>query len=220
MMASRSTRWAALAVLVPGFLTGAGGPAGPAAATPTPTARPVPPAPPECRPDRFPADASAAADPVPVSALAGCLRAAGRNAGTAPALRPAEVGVTARTMTVTGLMCPLVPLGDGVCAAGSVVLDDVVVRYDGPARMCLRASRMTIGGPVRIRAERLSGLLLGHLPVTLSTRLLPGVPVPWIQLTDVEAQGVAMTADRVETDEAVLAGEGGCRAGRVSSPTG
>ncbi|MFH8982718.1 hypothetical protein [Streptomyces varsoviensis] len=107
-------------------------------------------------------------------------------------------------MTVTGLLCPLLPLAHGVCRASSVVLDEPVVSYGGDRELCTSARRLTIRGTVRLRAEWLTGRVFGLLPVAFSTRVLPPVPVPYVTLTDVRAVGTALSADDVRGDHVTM----------------
>ncbi|MEV0261338.1 hypothetical protein AB0I49_08330 [Streptomyces sp. NPDC050617] len=231
-MTGTATRWTALAVLVQTSLATAS-PAWPAApppsarapAAPSPAASPEPRAAPAPTPDPAPApdgercrraalprtappeEAPASAREA-ASALAGCLTGGRRPA--VPALGGPVVSLTARTMTVTGLLCPLLPLARGVCRAESVVLDDPVVSYGGDRELCTSARRLTVRGTVRLRAEWLTGRVFGLLPVGFSTRVLPPVPVPYVRLTDVRALGVALSADDVRGDHVTMGTGGEC----------
>ncbi|MEV0276263.1 hypothetical protein AB0I22_07760 [Streptomyces sp. NPDC050610] len=223
-MTGAATRWTALAVLVQTSLATAA-PAWPAAPPPSARAparalartpapepearaapvpatahRPVPDGE-RCRRAALPRTAAPEQAREAASALADCL-----TGGRRPAV-PAHggaVSLTARTMTVTGLLCPLLPLAHGVCRAESVVLDDPLVSYGGGRELCTSARRLTVRGTVRLRAEWLTGRVFGLLPVGFSTRVLPPVPVPYVQLTDVRALGVALSADDIRGDRVTM----------------
>ncbi len=230
-MSGAATRWTALAVLVQTSLATAS-PAWPAAPPPSarapaaPTAAPSPTASPRphaagalpaasapatavrsapdgerCRRAALPRAGTPGSAREAASALASCL-----TGGSRPALprHGGPVSLTARTMTVTGLFCPLLPLAHGVCRASSVVLDDPVVSYGGDHELCTSARRLTVGGTVRLRAEWLTGRLFGLLPLGFSTRVLPPVPLPYVQLTDVRALGTALSADDVRGEDVTM----------------
>lgn len=167
-------------------------PASSARATPPPTpaasqaARDEPP--PSCTPADLPRTAPHA------SAVASAARAVQACLDAAEARDSAPDGayLRARTLTVTGLYCPL-SVADGVCTAERVSLEQVQAGIPGPsgeAGSCTSAHRLTFSGNVRFRASSISGHVFGLLPLTLSTATVPPVPLPYLSLTDVEASGL------------------------------
>ncbi|MFE7121200.1 hypothetical protein ACFU99_37805, partial [Streptomyces sp. NPDC057654] len=226
-----ATRWTALAVLVQTTSLATAAPAWPAApppsarapAAPSPAATPEPRAAPapapaaaqesapdgeRCRRAALPRAPGPASAREAASALADCLT--GGRRPDLPAHGGPGVSLTARTMTVTGLLCPLLPLAHGVCRAESVVLDDPVVSYGGDHELCTSARRLTVRGTVRLRAEWLTGRVFGLLPVGFSTRVLPPVPVPYVRLTGVRALGIALSADGIRGDRVTMGTGGEC----------
>ncbi|MEC4016286.1 hypothetical protein [Streptomyces sp. H27-D2] len=153
-----------------------------------------------------------------MSALAACLTGQARDA-TTPAAETAgikaprlggPVSLTARTMTVTGLLCPALPIAGGVCRADSVSLDSLHLQYTGADHLCVVANRVTARGSVRLSAELLTGRLFGLLPVALSTRALPPIPFPYVRLADVHARGVSLDADDLRGERMTFRAGQGC----------
>lgn len=125
-------------------------------------------------------------------AVVACMSAAVQDSGAA------RDGATLRgaTLTVAGLYCP--PATD-TCQAVSIDLRTPRIRYSGGAgASCMTAERITLSGAVRFRASRLRGRVFGVLPVTLSSRTVPPVPVPYLELEGVVAHGLWTSAGRVE----------------------
>ncbi|WP_223776857.1 hypothetical protein [Streptomyces sp. 135] len=143
-------------------------------------------------------------------ALAGCL------AGAVPSGRTTGSGGTtlrAATLSVTGLYCPP---GADVCRASVIHLSRPRIRYgQGEAASCLAAEELSLTGAVRFRAASLHGRLLGVLPLTVSTRTVPPVPVPFLRLDAVVARGLWVKAGE-GTGSAVTVGpgSGACGAAR------
>ncbi|MEN2423827.1 hypothetical protein AABB02_37680 [Streptomyces rimosus] len=112
-------------------------------------------------------------------------------------------------MTVTGLMCPPTALNDGTCRATSLTVHDLKLRY-GPGGMCATAPRLTASGALRLRADHLRGSIFGVLPITFSTRFLPPFPLPYVELTNVTATGLALAADDVHAPHMTFAAADTC----------
>ncbi|MEU4797524.1 hypothetical protein [Streptomyces sp. NPDC023327] len=139
-------------------------------------------------------------------ALADCLTSA------APGRRTAESGGTtlrAATLSVTGLYCP--PAAD-LCRASSIHLSRARIRHGrGEAASCLVAEEFSLTGTVLFRAAILRGRLLGVLPLTVSTRALPPVPVPFLRLDAVVAHGLwAKAGEAAGTAVTIGPGSGVC----------
>ncbi|ELS58571.1 hypothetical protein [Streptomyces viridochromogenes] len=134
------------------------------------------------------------------SAVASAARAvqACLDTAEAPHSDPDGARLRARTLTVTGLYCPL-SLAEGVCRAERVTLEYVHAGFpgtSGEAGSCTSARRLTFSGDVRFRASAISGHVFGLLPLTLSTATVPPVPLPYLSLTNVEASGLWARARR------------------------
>ncbi|GGU97432.1 hypothetical protein GCM10010211_75910 [Streptomyces albospinus] len=108
-----------------------------------------------------------------------------------------DTSVTARTMKVSGLMCPLSALTGALCHAQSVTLQDAEVAYGSGAGVCLSAPTVVTSGDIRLAAHWITGRLLGLLPVGFSTSVLPPVPIPYAALTDVHIRGLRLRADEI-----------------------
>ncbi|WP_217213450.1 hypothetical protein [Streptomyces sp. AC550_RSS872] len=54
----------------------------------------------------------------------------------------------------------------------------------------MTAERITLAGSVRFRASGVRGRVFGVLPLTLSSRTVPPVPVPYLVLDGVVAHGL------------------------------
>ncbi|MFH8290813.1 hypothetical protein [Streptomyces sp. NPDC018059] len=147
---------------------------------------------------------------VAARALAGCLT------GAVPSGRTTGSGGTtlrAATLSVTGLYCPP---GADVCRASAIHLSRPRIRYgQEEAASCLAADELSLTGGVRFRAASLHGRLLGVLPLTVSTRAVPPVPVPFLRLDAVVARGLWVKAGE-GTGSAVTVGpgSGACGAAR------
>ncbi|MFF8654546.1 hypothetical protein [Streptomyces huasconensis] len=148
-------------------------------------------------------------------ALADCLATAAparRAAGTAG---PGGTTLRAATLSVTGLYCPP---GADTCRASSIHLSGPRIRYgQGEAATCLAAEELSLTGTVLFRAASLHGRLLGVLPLTVATRAVPPVPVPFLRLDAVVAHGLWMKAGQ-GTGTAVTAGPGGAACGAATTP--
>ncbi|WP_190139017.1 hypothetical protein, partial [Streptomyces longispororuber] len=115
----------------------------------------------------------------------------------------------ARTLIVTGLLCVPAPRADGDCRAESLTLHRPFLSY-GPGRLCVTAPRLTAQGPLRLRADRVHGRVLGVLPAAFSTRAVPPVPLPYLRLDDVTARGLTVTADDVRAAPMTIAAGDSC----------
>ncbi|MFV0137544.1 hypothetical protein ACLGIH_30875 [Streptomyces sp. HMX87] len=135
-------------------------------------------------------------------AVAACLP------GVAPAAGDPGTTLRAATLTVTGLFCPP---GSTSCRATSVDMRAPRIDYTGPrGATCTVFGRLTLTGDVRLRAESLRGRVFGLLPVSLSTRAVPPLPVPYLLLTDVEARGLWARAGRVDAPATVIGTSSDC----------
>ncbi|MFF2618610.1 hypothetical protein [Kitasatospora sp. NPDC058046] len=98
---------------------------------------------------------------------------------------------------MTGLLCPASDSMPGTCRADAITLDDVVLRSGEAAGLCTAAARLVVRGSVRFAVEWASGIVLGLLPVVVSTWALPPVPLPYVRLTQVRGWGVSLNADEL-----------------------
>ncbi len=113
-------------------------------------------------------------------ALADCLATAAPGRRTAGPAEPGGTTLRAATLSVTGLYCPP---GADTCRASSIHLTGPRIRYgQGEAATCLAAEELSLTGTVLFRAASLHGRLLGVLPLTVATRAVPPVPVPFLRL--------------------------------------
>lgn len=71
------------------------------------------------------------------------------------------------------------------------IVDAILERPDGCVEFRLGDAEL---GTVQLQADSLSGKLFGLIPITLDNGLPEAVPLPYIQLTDVTAEGVQLTA--------------------------
>ncbi|GAU70874.1 hypothetical protein SSP35_23_00640 [Streptomyces sp. NBRC 110611] len=119
------------------------------------------------------------------------------NGPTAAGERGGDTSVAARTLRVTGLLCPLPAPTGALCRARSVTLQGARIVYGAGSGICLSAPTVTARGDIRLAARWISGRLLGLLPVGFPTSLLPPVPVPYAALTDVRIAGLRLRAGEV-----------------------
>ncbi|OPC77140.1 hypothetical protein B4N89_42025 [Embleya scabrispora] len=147
---------------------------------------------------------SSAFGPEQIHALAACPAATNR-----PPLRSATARdrLTARRLIIVGLDCSRAALAGGTCHALSITLDDVTHLHGRPDGGCLHVDHVTARGAVRLRADSFTGRLFGVLPITLSTRAVPPIPLPHLVLTDVHADGIALSADEVHAGHTTFAGD-------------
>ncbi|MEU3370586.1 hypothetical protein ACFYM2_11955 [Streptomyces sp. NPDC006711] len=148
----------------------------------------------ECRPASLPHQEPAPGERArAATAVRACWSVSG------PAVRPGAGGVElrARTLTVTGLYCPPVA---GTCRAATINLRRPRILYGATtgAASCVVAERLTLTGSVEFSASMVRGRAFGVLPLAISTRLVPPVPLPLLVLDDVVANGLSVRADRVE----------------------
>ncbi|GGL91451.1 hypothetical protein GCM10010129_38970 [Streptomyces fumigatiscleroticus] len=168
---------------------------------PTPAPARTPPQ--NCPAGRLPvADPAHGRRPEAARAVAACLTGGGNRAA-------AHAGTTLRaaTLTVTGLFCPPT---SRTCRAATIEIRATRLCYAAPGGdTCTASGRVTLTGRVRFRADSLHGRTFGLLPLTLSTRAVPPVPLPYLVLTDVEAAGLWARADRVDAPATVIAPDTG-----------
>ncbi|MFJ2815217.1 hypothetical protein [Streptomyces sp. NPDC087294] len=136
-----------------------------------------------------------------------------------PSVEPSATGqltLTARTLTATGLTCSVPEQGRGreqgqglgSCRADLLRLERARLLQDG--RLCIVAARLTVRGPLRLRAEWVTGRVLGLLPVAFSTAAVPPLPLPVVHLTDVTATGLSLSSARVHGDHMTISAAHTC----------
>ncbi|MBM7170269.1 hypothetical protein JQK87_18045 [Streptomyces sp. G44] len=111
---------------------------------------------------------------------------------------------------MTGLYCPV---ATDTCRAASMRLRSPRIRFggaDGDAVSCLSARRLTLTGPLRFRVSSVRGRAFGVLPLTVSTRTVPPVPVPYLEFEGAVAHGLWVEAAGVRGRAAAIGGRGVC----------
>ncbi|GAA2268220.1 hypothetical protein GCM10010145_48450 [Streptomyces ruber] len=143
-------------------------------------------------------------------ALARCLTAGSDRPRDRPPA-PDETVVTARSLTITGLLCAPSGRADAPCRAAAVTLHDPhIIQTNNSATMCVTAPRITAGGSIRFAARRITGRVLGLLPVRFSSATVPPVPVPYITLTHARIEGLHLQADTVSAPHGRIHADDGC----------
>ncbi|MDT0386038.1 hypothetical protein [Streptomyces dubilierae] len=117
---------------------------------------------------------------------------------------------------MTGLFCP--PAAS-TCRASRLELQEPTLIYPGKqGNTCATAQRLTLTRGIRFKADRLRGTVLGIVPLTMSTRTIPALPLPYLMLTDVEARGVWARAEQIEGPAMLLGTADSCHPSADNDP--
>ncbi|WP_157878971.1 hypothetical protein [Streptomyces sp. CT34] len=131
--------------------------------------------------------------------------------GAPDTLADPESGVSMRaeTLTLTGLYCP--PATE-TCRATRMDLHRPRLLFHGRGGgSCSAAADLTLTGTLRFHANLVRGRVFGLLPLVSSTRTIPPIPLPYLVLTDVTAQGLWTRADQVNGTAMAIGTEDLCR---------